>query len=164
MDQPQNATPGLEPWTQANDVESASAEEVGEALSLRITRFLRSCWVRRKMAFGILASGILLSLIYALSLPTMYTSTTTLMPPDSTSSNSNLMSLLSSASPVAATVGSSLLGKTPGAVFIGIMGSRTVQESLVTRFDLGHYYKTKLIEDACNRLAADTHIVEDPKN
>jgi uncharacterized protein involved in exopolysaccharide biosynthesis len=116
------------------------------------------------MFFGILATGILLSVLYALSLPIIYTSTTTLMPPDSTSSSSNLMSLLSSASPAAATVGSSLLGKTPGAVFVGILGSRTVQESLVTRFDLIHYYKTKFVEDACKRLTADTHIVEDPKN
>ena len=114
--------------------------------------------------FGILATGILLSVLYALSLPIIYTSTTTLMPPDSTSSSSNLMSLLSSASPAAATVGDSLLGKTPGAVFVGILGSRTVQESLVTRFDLIHYYKTKFVEDACKRLTADTHIVEDPKN
>jgi len=164
MDQPQCATPGSEFPAEANNVQSTSDEEVGEALSLRITRFLRLCWVKRKMFFVILATGTLLSLLYALSLPNIYTSTTTLMPPDSTSSNSNLMSLLSSASPAVATVGSSLLGKTPGAVFVGILGSRTVQESLVTRFDLVHYYKTRLVEDACNRLAVDSHIVEDPKN
>ena len=164
MDQPQSATPGSELPAAANYVQSTSDEEMGEALSLQITRFLRLCWVKRKMFFGILATGTLLSLLYALSLPNIYTSTTALMPPDNASSNSNLMSLLSSASPAAATVGSSLLGKTPGAVFIGILGSRTVQERLVTRFDLVHYYKTKLIEDACNRLAADTHIMEDPKN
>jgi uncharacterized protein involved in exopolysaccharide biosynthesis len=164
MDQPQSATPGSEFPTEANNVQSTSDEEVGEALSLRITRFLRLCWVKRKMFFVILATGTLLSLLYALSLPNIYTSTTTLMPPDSTSSNSNLMSLLSSASPAVATVGSSLLGKTPGAVFVGILGSRTVQESLVTRFDLVHYYKTRLVEDACKRLAADTHLVEDPKD
>jgi uncharacterized protein involved in exopolysaccharide biosynthesis len=86
------------------------------------------------------------------------------MPPDSPSSNSNLMSLFSSASPAAATVGNSLLGKTPGAVFTGILESRTVQESVVSRFDLVHYYKTKLVEDACKRLAADTVIRENPKS
>jgi capsule polysaccharide export protein KpsE/RkpR len=133
-------------------------------MSLRITRFMRSCWVRRRMVFGILASGILLSLLYALSLPTMYTSTTTLMPPDSASSNSNLMSLLSSAGP-AASVGSAALGiKSPGAIFVGILGSRTVQESVVTRFDLVHHYKKHLIEDACKRLTADTVIREDLKS
>ena len=60
MDDPQSATRGLEPWTQANDVESASDEEIGEALSLRITRLLRLFWVRRKTVLCILAAGILL--------------------------------------------------------------------------------------------------------
>lgn len=116
------------------------------------------------MVFRVLATGILLSVLYALSLPNMYTSTTTLMPPDSASSNSNLMSLLSSAG-AAASVGSAALGvKTPGATFVGIMGSRTVQERLVQQFALVHQYKTPLIDDACKRLTADTVIKEDIKS
>jgi len=164
MDDSQSATRGLEPWTQANDVESASDEEMGEALSLRITHLLRLCWVRRKTAFRILAAGILLLLLYAISRPNMYTSTTTLMSPDNSSSSPNLMSLLSSAGP-AASMGSSALGmRTPGAVFTGILGSRSVHESLVTRLDLVHYYKSKFIEDAGKQLAAATVIHEDPKS
>jgi capsule polysaccharide export protein KpsE/RkpR len=164
MDDSQSARAGSELRTQTNDVASASAEEVGEGLSLRIARFLRLCWVRRRMVFGILATGILISILYAFHLPVMYTSTTTLMPPDSASSNSNLMSLLSSAYP-AASVGSAALGiKSPGALFVGILGSRTVQESVVTRFDLVHHYKKHLIEDACKRLTADTVIRENIKS
>ncbi len=164
MDDSQSTTSGLEPYTQANDVDLAVDKEVGEALSIQITRFLRLCWVRRRVVFGILAAGILLSLLYALHQPNMYTSTTTLMPPDSASSNSNLMSLLSSAGP-AASVGSAALGiKSPGAIFVGILGSRTVQESMVTRFDLVHHYKKRLVEDACKKLTADTVIREDLKS
>jgi uncharacterized protein involved in exopolysaccharide biosynthesis len=137
---------------------------MGEALSLRITRLLRLFWVRRKTVFRILAAGILLSFLYAISRPTMYTSTTTLMSPDNSSSSPNLMSLLSSAGP-AAGMGSAALGmKTPGAIFIGILGSRSVQEGMVARFDLVHYYNAKYIEDACKQLAAATAIHEDPKN
>jgi uncharacterized protein involved in exopolysaccharide biosynthesis len=74
------------------------------------------------------------------------------------------MGLLSSAGP-SASIGNSLLGvKTPGAVFVGVLGSRTVQESLVSRFDLVPYYKVHLVDDACKRLAASTIIMEDPKN
>jgi uncharacterized protein involved in exopolysaccharide biosynthesis len=116
------------------------------------------------MIAGILVSGFLLSLLYALSLPNIYTSTTTLMPPDSASSTSGLMSLLSAAGP-AASVGSSALGiKTPGAVFVGILGSRRVQESMATRFDLLHRYKTRFIEDACKQLTANTNIQENVKS
>src|ERR1035438_10294335 len=101
MDQPESATPGSELWTQTNDPKLAGAEEAGGALSLRIAYLLRSSWVRRRLVFSILATGILLSLLYALFLPNMYTSTTTLMPPDSASSNSNvaLMSMLSAVGP-----------------------------------------------------------------
>jgi len=165
MEDSQSAPRGLEPWIQTNDVESFSDEEMGVALSLRITHLLRLCWVRRKTFFRILAAGILLSFLYAISRPNMYTSTTTLMAPDnSSSSNNNLMNMLSSAGP-AASMGSAALGfRTPGAIFTGILESRSVQESLVTRFDLVHYYKTQFIEDACRQLAAATAIHEDPKS
>lgn len=114
------------------------------------------------MVFGVLATGILLSALYAVLLPAMYTSTTTLMPPDS--SDSNLMSQLAT-SGAAAPLGATPLGvRTAGAVFVGILESRTVQESLVIRFSLVHYYRTRLVEDARKRLAADTLIAEDPKN
>lgn len=164
MDQPQSATPGSKPWTQTSDVESAGAAEMGETLTLRIIRFLRLCWVKRRMFFAILTTGILLSFLDATLPPNIYTSTTTLMPPDSTASSSNLLGLLSSTGS-AASVGSAALGiKTPGAVFVGILGSRTVQNSLVTRFDLFHIYKSPLSEDACKQLASNTHIAEDIKS
>jgi uncharacterized protein involved in exopolysaccharide biosynthesis len=116
------------------------------------------------MVFRILATGILLSLLYAIFLPNIYTSTTTLMPPDNASSSSSLMALLSSAGPAAA-AGSAALGiKTPGAVFVGILQSRRVSQSLVARFDLAHHYKKRFIEDACKRLEADTDIRENVKS
>jgi uncharacterized protein involved in exopolysaccharide biosynthesis len=164
MEDSQSATLDLKPWIQANDAGSPGDEEVGDALSVRVTRFLRSCWSRRRMVAGILACGILLSLLYAFSLSNTYTSTTTLMPPDNASSTSSLMSLLSAAGP-AASVGSAALGmKTPGAVFVGILGSRRVQDRLVTRFDLVHRYKTRFIEDTCKQLAANTNIQENVKS
>jgi uncharacterized protein involved in exopolysaccharide biosynthesis len=164
MDYPQSATPDQELLAEAHDAESATGAEVGEAMNLRITRSLRLCWMRRRMVFGILAIGILISILYAFLLPAMYTSTTTLMPPEGASANSSYLSLMASGGPAAA-AGSSLLGvKTPGSTFIGIMKSRTVQERLVTRFNLVHEYKSHLIEDACIQLATDTQMVEDSKS
>ncbi|MGB7264694.1 MAG: Wzz/FepE/Etk N-terminal domain-containing protein, partial [Terracidiphilus sp.] len=82
MDDLQSAKSGSDLPPQADEIESDDAEEVDEALSVKIAGFLRACWVRRRMVFGILAAGFLLSLLYALSLPNVYTSTTTLMPSD----------------------------------------------------------------------------------
>lgn len=86
------------------------------------------------------------------------------MPPDNASSSSNLLNLIST-SPAASGVSSALLGvKSPGAIFVGVLGSRTVKENLVKRFDLVHTYKTRFVEDACKQLAAKTHIVEETKS
>jgi uncharacterized protein involved in exopolysaccharide biosynthesis len=121
--------------------------------------------MKRRMTFSITVIGTALALLFVLLIPTIYTSTTTLMPPDNTTSSSNLLSLLSASSPAASSVGSALLGvKSPGGVFIGVLGSRTVQEHLVARFDLLHLYKKRLVQDACKQLAANTHITEDQKS
>ena len=164
MDDPHSTMTGFEPWAQADDVEPGSDEVASEPLSLQIIRFLRSCWVRRKMVLGILAAGILLSLLYALRLPNVYTSTTTLMPPDNTSPNAGLMGLLSSAGPAAAVGGAALGIRTPSSIFVGILESRRVNQSLVARFDLVHHYKTQFTEDACKALTANTDIRENIKN
>jgi uncharacterized protein involved in exopolysaccharide biosynthesis len=130
---------------------------------IEITPILRLFWVKRRTIFGIVTAGTLLSALYAFMLTPMYTSTISLMPPETASSSSNLMSLLSTAGP-AASAGSAMLGvKTPGALFSGILGSRTVREILVSRFDLVSYYKVRLVEDACKHLAANTSISENTR-
>lgn len=118
------------------------------------------------MLFTFITVGALLGGLYSATLPSMYTSTTTLMPPDNASSSSNLLGLLSmSGGSAAASVGSSLLGvRTPGALFVAMLGSRTVQESMVTRFDLIKHYRVRKMEEAVGHLSGLTHAFEDPKN
>ena len=162
MDENQSGSPGSERWTEEEYAGSARAAGAGGDMSLQIVGFLWSCWVKKWMVFGILAAGILLSVLYALSLPNMYTSTTTLMPPDNSSSNSNLMGLLTAAGSVAS-VGSAVGLKTPGAVFAGILESRTVQDGLIARLDLARYFKTQNMELARQQLAASTRIDDSVK-
>ncbi len=134
-------------------------------MNSQIVHSLRLLWTERRLTLVITGVGTLLSLLIVLLLPTIYTSTTRLMPPDGASSGSNLLSLMSAASPAASSVGSALLGvKSPDAIFIGVLGSRTVEESLVTRFDLLRAYKKRFMEDACKQLAANTRIEEDTKS
>jgi uncharacterized protein involved in exopolysaccharide biosynthesis len=54
--------------------------------------------------------------------------------------------------------------KTPSALYDEILASRTLRETLVKQFDLMHHYKSRLIEDACKRLADDTAIRENVKS
>lgn len=109
MNNSESTTPGSELMTQADDLEAASAEEPTEALSLQVTQFLRLCWLRRWVIFGILFMGIAISTLIALLEPNTYTSTTTFLPPDTSSPYSNLMNMMTSNSS-AASLGSELLG------------------------------------------------------
>jgi len=146
------------------DTESADAINRSDAQIGNIIPILRLLCIKQYTVMRIVIAGTFLSVLYALALPNLYTSTTTLMPPESASSSSNLMSLLS-ASGAAASAGSAILGaKTSGAQFVGILSSRTVQESLVRRFDLARYFKVRFVEDACKRLAAHTTVLEDQKS
>src|SRR5664279_4691535 len=124
MDQSQSTTPTLEYPAQANGFDSAPVADTGGYLILRITWVLRLFMARRKMIFRIFVFGILVSLLIAFILPPVFTSTTTLMPPDSASPSMDLMGMISSAGNAgsAASFASAALGlKTPGALFVGIL-------------------------------------------
>src|ERR1017187_456611 len=110
-------------------------EDEGEGLAQKVARFLRRCWLKRKMVFTILAIGISISLVKTKLDPNVYTSTTTFTPPDTTSSYSNLMNMMGSSNP-AASLGSEMLGlETPGELYVSILDSRNVLDGLVGRFD-----------------------------
>jgi uncharacterized protein involved in exopolysaccharide biosynthesis len=110
---------------------------------------------------GIVACGILLSVLDAVVQPNMYVSTTTLMPPDSTSPYSSIMGLLSPDN-AASQLGSVALGlNTPSDVFIGVLKSRNVQDGLIKRLDLAHHYRSRDIEESRTSLEDATAIEED---
>lgn len=164
MDDSQIVTTGSEVWTQAEASEPAGNEEAGEDLIVKIMRFIHMCWMRRRMVLSIVGAGILISLIYALLQSNVYTSTTSLMPPDNSSPYSAMLSMLSSSSS-AASLGSEALGlNTPGELFVSILESRNVQDAVIARFDLVRYYKVHLVADARIVLASSTSIVQDRKS
>jgi capsule polysaccharide export protein KpsE/RkpR len=62
-------------------------------------------------------------------------------------------------------VAGDLLGiKSSGALFVGVLGSRTVQDRLVERFQLRKVYSIKLEEDARRKLQERTGLSEDRKS
>jgi uncharacterized protein involved in exopolysaccharide biosynthesis len=133
-----------------------------EGFSLQDT-FLE-VWVNRwfvaKAAFvGLLAAGVL-----AFLLPSIYESTTRLMPPDN-QSVSSLALMASAAGDKLSGLASDALGlKSTGGLFIGMLQSRTVQDRLVSRFNLRQIYGVSSFKDARERLAINTSISEDRKS
>ncbi|MFZ0395263.1 MAG: GNVR domain-containing protein [Terracidiphilus sp.] len=154
---------GTDLLPQPNEDEFAAMEEEGGSLSVSFVRFLRLIGARRRIVLSILTAGILISVLYAYMLPNIYTSTTTLMPPGNTSSFGSFMSLLSNNPD--ANITDEMLGMgSPGELFVAILGSSNVQNALITRFSLMHYYRAHTMMDARKELAADTTISEDDKS
>lgn len=86
------------------------------------------------------------------------------MPPSTSAYSSNLLSMISASGAASNGLSSALLGvRSPSALFMSILQSRTVQEALVDRFDLLRRYKKHYVEDACKELAANTRISEELK-
>jgi uncharacterized protein involved in exopolysaccharide biosynthesis len=112
-------------------------------------------------------AGLLIGTLVAFVLPKRYTATTQLMPPDSQSSSGMAMlaSLTARTGNNLSGVAGDLLGvKSSGALFTGVLRSRTVEDRLVERFQLKKLYAKRLDEDACKKLAGNTSISEDRKS
>ena len=127
---------------------------------------LRLLWRGRGLLFRACFFGAMLSAGLVLLIPVRYEATTQLMPPDGQSSSG--MAMLSALAGRAGNLGGlagDMLGvRNSGALFVGILESRTVQDRLVEEFDLRRAYGTSRVEDARNTLAAETRIIEDRKS
>jgi capsule polysaccharide export protein KpsE/RkpR len=105
--------------------------------------------------------------VVALLIPSRYVASTQLMPPDN-QSGSGAAAFLSAASrsggSLAGIAGDLLGTKNSGALFVGILSSRTVQDRLIEQFDLRHEYGDRKMEDARADLGKHTGISEDRKS
>jgi uncharacterized protein involved in exopolysaccharide biosynthesis len=133
-------------------------------MDIRVIQMARLCWAKRGMFGAIMGAGILLSLFYAFRVPTTYTSTTSLLPPENPVQGSGLMNLFQTAGGGGSSGGSVLGLRTQSALYVAILESRTVQENLVKRFDLQKHYQVSGIEAARKIVAADSSIGENAKN
>ncbi len=127
---------------------------------------LRVLWSGRRFIAKMALIGFIAGTLVAFLLPKRYTSVVKLMPPDGQSnSGMAMLAALSGKAGGLAGVAGDLLGATgSGALFTGILQSRTVQDRLVQRFDLKRVYWDRLDEDARKDLAEQTGIAEDRKS
>jgi uncharacterized protein involved in exopolysaccharide biosynthesis len=123
-------------------------------------------WWRRRWIVMITGLGLLLAVGYALSIPNEYESTARLMPPDqqSLATASSLSALTGAGSIASSFAGGAMNQRTPGAMFIGILNSDTVQNDIINHFDLRSIYHCTLYSDARKILTARTTIEENPRN
>jgi capsule polysaccharide export protein KpsE/RkpR len=128
-------------------------------------------WRSRKFLARVTLLGLLFSTIIAFVIPKRYESTTRLMPPDQQSgSGLAMMAAMAGASTggsgsALSSLAGDLLGmKSSGALFVDILSGRTVQDGIISRFDLRKVYHDKYWEDARKDLAKYTNVSEDRKS
>ncbi len=127
---------------------------------------LQLLWDDRRLLFRFAVWGFVLFVIIAFLIPAKYDSATQLMPPDTdTSGAAMLASIAGKGGDALSGYASSLLGiKSSGALFIGILRSRTVDDSVINKFDLRKVYWVRRWEDARKELEERTSISEDRKS
>lgn len=127
---------------------------------------LRLLWEHRRLLFKVTAVGLIVSLLIAFLIPARYQSTTQLMPPDQSGNMGALTALLSSKGGEGmAGLTEDLFGlKTSGDLFVGVLGSRTVQDDLIRKFDLRRIYGTRSWEAARKILAKRTDVTSNRKS
>ncbi|HJZ62911.1 MAG TPA: Wzz/FepE/Etk N-terminal domain-containing protein [Candidatus Acidoferrum sp.] len=138
-----------------------------EGPSDTILQRARLLWERRRLLLRSAAVGLALGTLLAFLLPKKFESTTQLMPPDNQSSSGMAMLAALSAKTgggLGAFAGDLLGVKSSGALFVGILRSRTVEDRLVQRFELKKVYWTSLDETARRKLEENTALSEDRKS
>ncbi len=151
------------------EVESAAAIDWG-------VEKLRLVWNRRRFVWKSILVGLLVGFAFAFLLRPEYESYTRLMPPDD-QSNRGLAMITALAGKsgggssgggggagLAGMAGDLLGVKTTGALFVGILASRTVQDDVIGKFNLQKEYHDKRMEQARIDLTKHTTVVEDRKS
>lgn len=122
-------------------------------------------------------AGLVLGSLVAVLIPRRYQATVRLMPPDSSSiSGGSMQGLIglvlggknapggSSGGGLSGAVGDLLGTQKPGPLFIGILGSRTISDHMIDRFDLRKVYGCTTYIAARQKLLSRANFVEDRKS
>jgi capsule polysaccharide export protein KpsE/RkpR len=129
---------------------------------------LQTLWAQRKFLIRATVVAFAASALIAILIPNRYHAVTRLMPPDGQSAaGMGLLAALSGKGGMGAFGGMAgdLLGvKSSGALFVGVVGSQTVQDRLIEEFNLKSLYGASKIEDARKELGERTDVSEDRKS
>jgi len=105
-------------------------------------------------------AGIVAAIV-SLLMPNIYTAATRILPPQqSASAASALLNQLGGVlGGLGGAAGGSLGVRNPNDLYVGMLKSRTVADSLISRFELGEVYEKDFLSDTRKRLERETTIV-----
>ncbi len=132
-------------------------EEIRQEDDINLLDYWRVLFKRKLLFLVILSTAFILSAIVSLSLPKIYASTTSLLPPQDSGSGAGLISS-QLPSGLGGFAGGMLSGKSPIHLWIGILKSRTVFDEIVEQFNLKSLYQVQTVSDARHLLRTQVHI------
>jgi capsule polysaccharide export protein KpsE/RkpR len=127
----------------------------------------RLLWEHRQFLTRVVIRVAVVVLLLSFLIPNRYESTTRLMPPDEKGGSglAAIASLVGKSVPGLGMLANDALGaKNSGALFVGVLQSRTVQDDLILKFNLRKVYWDRKWEDARKDLASRTDVSEDRKS
>jgi len=133
---------------------SAAPDRVDDDLTA--VDYARVVWRQRWMVAGLVALVLLVTLIIGLISPRIYESTASVIAPKE--SGGQILGVLGGGG-LLQQLASTLPSTTPNRdLLVSVLKSRTMLQSVVERFQLQQYYRTRYLEDAINRLRNVTNI------
>jgi uncharacterized protein involved in exopolysaccharide biosynthesis len=140
--------------------EESLPEDLSSGFEVSLIDALTQLVCYRRLIAVLTSLASLLGILYCLTLPTLYTSTTKIMTPQQTQSSAALlMSQLtnSGAGSLAAAAGGLGL-KNPNDQYIGLLGSRPVADAIIQQFGLQNEYRSNDLAAARKTLASNTQL------
>lgn len=140
------------------------APEIEEALPTAevqssLARAVRIVLLRKYLVVLCAAAGLAVGLFEALATKPSFTAKAVFLPPSNSSGSSMLLGQLGQLAGLSTSSGSVGGFKDPGAIYIGILQSRTVADDMIRQFDLQKLYRAKKLSGAEMALAAHTKFV-----
>lgn len=133
--------------------ERGAVEPVEEVTILDILIVLAK---HKKMILQVTIGATLLAFVISFLIPKKFTATTRILPPQQTQSSA--VAMLAQLNPLAAGLGKDLGLKNPSDLFVTMLKSRTVEDSLISRFELRKEYGYKTYVDTHKRFESRSSI------
>jgi uncharacterized protein involved in exopolysaccharide biosynthesis len=148
---------GITAMQSENHIERSEQQAQGPSYS-NLSDYFRVIYKYRKFICCIVGVTSLASIIISLMLPKTYVATARVLPPHDNNSGISSSFLDSVDSHLSGLADSLSINKTPAALYVGIMKSRSVADALIQRFNLKEQYNKKYIEDVYVTLAERSKI------
>jgi capsule polysaccharide export protein KpsE/RkpR len=156
----------VEPIQGAATVEMVGEDENYAPVSTHFAVNIRLLIRARRLIFRVVIVGAIATLLISFLIHNRYRSTVELMPPDNQSGSglAALATLAGSQGGMLGNLAGELRPNGNAALFVAVLHSRTMQDEIVTQFNLRQVYGVKRMEAARRILSENTEVAEDRRS